>query len=150
MGSCPFYIFLLACLICYVGVPFEWNDEMSKYDICQFSILQDIPVHVVDLTESPVKKFKPSLSSHLPFWWDKKEKYAFPINSRCHARSCGKCNPRRLYSSYRGIAPFIDPIHMDFVKLICHSFSCAVKWKWQSSIFYPTEYTCSWFDSKPS
>ena len=27
---------------------------MSKYDICQFSILQDIPVHVVDLTESPV------------------------------------------------------------------------------------------------
>lgn len=59
-------IFLLACLICYVRVPFEWNDEMNKYNICQFSILQDIPVHVVDLTESPVKKFKPSLSSHYP------------------------------------------------------------------------------------
>ena len=28
---------------------------MNKYDICQFSILQDIPVHVVDMTESPVK-----------------------------------------------------------------------------------------------
>ena len=39
---------------------------MNKYDICQFSILQEIPVHVGDLTESPVKKFKPSLSSHYP------------------------------------------------------------------------------------
>ena len=35
---------------------------MKKYDICQFSILQDIPVREVDLTESPVKKFKPSLT----------------------------------------------------------------------------------------
>ena len=51
---------------------------MSKYDICQFSILQDIPVHVVDLTESPVKKFKPSLSSHYPSDEVRKKSMLFP------------------------------------------------------------------------
>ena len=51
---------------------------MNKYDICQFSILQDIPAHVVDLTESPVKKFKPSLSSHYPSGEVRKKSMFFP------------------------------------------------------------------------
>ena len=51
---------------------------MNKYDICQFSILQDIPVHVVDLTESPVKKFKPSVSSHYPSDEARKKSMLFP------------------------------------------------------------------------
>ena len=72
------HIFVLACLICYVSVPFKRNDEMNKYDIRQFSILQDIPVHLVDLTESPVKKFKPSLSSHYPSDKVRKKSMLFP------------------------------------------------------------------------
>ena len=51
---------------------------MNKYDICQYSILQDIPLHVVDLTESPVKKFKPSLSSHYPSSEVRKKSMFFP------------------------------------------------------------------------
>ena len=51
---------------------------MNKYDICQFSILQDIPAHVVDLTESPVKKFKPSLSPHYPSDEVRKKSTLFP------------------------------------------------------------------------
>lgn len=51
---------------------------MNKYDICQFSILQDIPVHVVDLTENPIKKFEPSLSSHYPSDQVGKKRLLFP------------------------------------------------------------------------
>lgn len=51
---------------------------MNKYNICQYSILQDIPLHVVDLTESPVKKFKPSLSPHYPSDEVRKKSMLFP------------------------------------------------------------------------
>ena len=51
---------------------------MNKYDICQFSILQDIPVHEVDLTESPVKKFKPILLPHYPSDEVRKKSMLFP------------------------------------------------------------------------
>ena len=102
---------------------------MNKYDICQVSILQDIPVHVADLTESPIKKFKPSLSFHYPYDEVRKKSMLFPSIPDAMLQVVGKCNSIRLYNSYGGIATFTDPILMDFVKLICHLFYCAIKWK---------------------